>query len=68
MVTILLPVYNDEAFIRYTIKSILDQEFKNYKCIIAFNGTIDASKSITKSLVSEDSRFMIIDYGNDKGK
>jgi glycosyltransferase involved in cell wall biosynthesis len=68
MVTILLPVYNDESFIEYTIKSILDQEFKNYKCVIAFNGTIDSSREITKSLIDTDHRFSIIDYGNDKGK
>lgn len=68
MVTILLPVYNDEAFIEYTIKSILAQDFKDYKCIIAFNGTIDSSREITKSLVGEDNRFRIMDYGNDRGK
>jgi len=67
-VTILLPVYNDEAFLEYTIKSILEQEFKSFKCIIAFNGTVDSSREIAKSLIDEDPRFTIIDYGNDKGK
>ena len=68
MVTILLPVYNDEEFLGYTIESILAQEFKNFKCIIAFNGTIDSSREIAKSLIDTDSRFIIVDYGNDKGK
>ena len=68
MVTILLPVYNDEAFLEYTIKSILEQEFKSFKCIIAFNGTVDSSREIAKSLIGADPRFTIIDYGNDKGK
>lgn len=68
MVTILLPVYNDEDFLEYTIKSILGQDFRDYKCIIAFNGTIDSSKLIAESLVENDDRFIIIDYGNDKGK
>jgi glycosyltransferase involved in cell wall biosynthesis len=68
MVTILLPIYNDEAFLEYTIKSILSQEFKNFKCIIAFNGTIDSSREIAASLTGADTRFTIIDYGNDKGK
>jgi len=68
MITILLPVYNDEEFIEYTIKSILEQEFKNFKCIIAFNGTVDSSKEIAESLIGSDDRFTLIDYGNDKGK
>jgi len=68
MVTILLPVYNDEAFLEYTIKSIVEQEFKSFKCIIAFNGTVDSSREIAKSLIDADPRFTIIDYGNDKGK
>lgn len=67
-VTILLPVYNDEAYLRYTIESILAQEFNDFKCIIAFNGTVDSSKEITKSLIGTDQRFMIVDYGDDKGK
>jgi glycosyltransferase involved in cell wall biosynthesis len=68
MVTILLPVYNDEEFIEYTIKSILEQDFKDYKCLIGFNGTLDSSKEIAEKLVSRDERFNIIDYGEDKGK
>jgi glycosyltransferase involved in cell wall biosynthesis len=68
MVTILLPVYNDEKFLKYTIESIINQEFRDYKCIIAFNGTIDSSIEIAKSLTMDDNRFIIIDYGEDKGK
>ncbi len=68
MVTILLPVYNDEKFLEYTIKSILNQDFRDYKCIIAFNGTIDSSREIAKYLIGDDNRFNIIDYGKDKGK
>lgn len=68
MITILLPVHNDEIFLQYTIKSILGQEFKNYKCIIGFNGTIDSSREIVKSLIGDDIRFSVIDYGDDKGK
>jgi glycosyltransferase involved in cell wall biosynthesis len=67
-VTILLPVYNDEAYLGYTIESILAQKFKDFKCIIAFNGTVDSSKEIAKSLIETDQRFTIVDYGDDKGK
>jgi glycosyltransferase involved in cell wall biosynthesis len=68
MLTILLPVHNDEKFLEFTIRSLLDQEFRDYKCLIAFNGTIDLSKLIAESLIGDDARFRLIDYGNDKGK
>jgi glycosyltransferase involved in cell wall biosynthesis len=68
MVTILLPIYNDEKYIKFTIESLLDQSFSNYKCLIGFNGTVDNSREIVKSLIGEDRRFSINDFGDAKGK
>jgi len=68
MVTILLPIYNDEKYIKFTIESLLAQSFSNYKCLIGFNGTVDNSREIVKSLIGEDRRFSINDFGDAKGK
>jgi glycosyltransferase involved in cell wall biosynthesis len=68
MVTILLPIYNDEKYIKFTIQSLLDQSFSDYKCLIGFNGTIDNSREIVKSLIGDDRRFSINDFGDSKGK
>lgn len=68
MVTILLPVYNDEKYIKFTIQSLLDQSFSDYKCLIGFNGTTDNSRDIVKSLIEDDRRFSINDFGDAKGK
>jgi glycosyltransferase involved in cell wall biosynthesis len=68
MITILLPVYNDEAYISECIRSIKIQTHKDFLCYIGFNGTTDRSKKIVNSLVSNDTRFKVFDYGNDKGK
>jgi glycosyltransferase involved in cell wall biosynthesis len=67
-ITILLPVYNDEAFIERTILSIMGQTYKNFICIIGFNGTKDLSKEIVNRLVENDDRFKIFDYGSESGK
>ena len=68
MVTILLPIYNDEKYIKFTIQSLLDQSFSDYKCLIGFNGTTDNSRDIVKSLIENDRRFSINDFGDAKGK
>jgi len=68
MVTILLPVHNDEKYINFTLESLLSQTYKEYKCIIGFNGTIDKSKEIVESCVGADQRFIIKDFGDSKGK
>lgn len=68
MVTILLPVHNDERYLRFTLESILSQKFKDYKCIIGFNGTTDRSKEISDFIIGKDKRFSIEDFGSLKGK
>lgn len=68
MVTILLPVYNDEKYLRFTIQSLLNQTFDDYKCLLGFNGTVDGSREIVSSMVDGNPKFTIIDYGEEKGK
>jgi teichuronic acid biosynthesis glycosyltransferase TuaG len=68
MITILLPVYNDEPYISECINSIKIQTHKDFLCYIGFNGTTDGSKKIVNDLIYNDTRFRVFDYGNDKGK
>lgn len=68
MVTILLPVHNDEKFLRFTLESLLKQTFQDFVCLIGFNGTVDSSKEIASEIISNDSRFIILDFGDEKGK
>ncbi len=66
MISILLPIYNGERYLRESIDSVLNQSFKNFELLIGFNGTIDSSKDIINKY--NDSRIKIFDYGSDKGK
>lgn len=65
-ISILLAVYNDEKYIYKSVKSVIDQSYKNWELLIGFNGTIDKSKDIVNSF--NDERIRIFDYGDDKGK
>ena len=68
LITILLPVYNDERYLSHCLESLKNQSHSEFKCLVGFNGTIDRSKDIFKDLVGKDPRFSDLDYGMESGK
>jgi glycosyltransferase involved in cell wall biosynthesis len=48
-VTVLMPVYNAELFLREAIDSILNQTFTDFEFVIINDGSTDASEEIIKS-------------------
>lgn len=68
LITILLPVYNDERYLGYCLESLKNQSYPEFKCMVGFNGTKDGSKDIFKDLVGKDPRFSDLDYGMESGK
>jgi len=68
LITILLPVHNDERYLGHCLESLKNQSHSEFKCLVGFNGTKDGSKDIFKDLVGEDSRFLDLDYGTESGK
>jgi len=66
MISVLLPIYNGERFVEESVKSVLNQTFKDFELLIGFNGTTDNSKTIVKNF--NDPRIKIFDYKNEKGK
>ena len=68
LITILLPVHNDERYLGHCLESLKNQSHPEFKCLVGFNGTKDRSKDIFKDLVGNDSRFLDLDYGMESGK
>ena len=52
-VSILLPVSNNQRHCKETIKSILDQDYKNFELLICFNGNTNAYEKNIKGLFQE---------------
>lgn len=57
-VTVLMPVYNGEKYLKQAIESILNQTFKDFEFLIINDGSTDSSKKIIKSF--KDSRIKLI--------
>ena len=50
LISVVIPVYNGEKYIRDSVNSILNQTYKNIELIIVDDGSTDRSVSIIKSL------------------
>ncbi|WP_294319037.1 glycosyltransferase [uncultured Chryseobacterium sp.] len=64
-VSIGIPLYNGEKFIRNTIHSVLNQSYENFELIITDDGSTDNSIEIIKSF--KDSRIKLIIDGRNEG-
>ncbi|MDD3053776.1 MAG: glycosyltransferase family 2 protein [Endomicrobiaceae bacterium] len=63
-ISIIVPVYNVEKYLRQCLDSILSQTFKNFECICINDGSLDSSLSILKEYSEIDKRIKIISQEN----
>ncbi len=68
-VSIVVPIYNVEKYLRICLESIQNQTLKDIEVICVNDGSKDRSKDIIMEFVNSDPRFQIIDkkntgYGN----
>lgn len=65
VVSILMPAYNCENFIRSSVGSMLSQTFKDFELIVINDGSTDKTLEILKSF--KDRRLTIIEKENNEG-
>jgi glycosyltransferase involved in cell wall biosynthesis len=64
-ITVLMPVYNAERFLRPAIESILNQTFRDFEFIIINDGSTDQSVSIVESY--DDPRIIFLQNRSNMG-
>jgi glycosyltransferase involved in cell wall biosynthesis len=64
-ITVLMPNYNNEPFLKDAIDSVLNQTFTNFAFIIVDDGSTDRSVEIIKSYA--DKRIVFIEKKNNSG-
>ena len=57
LVSIVLPVYNEELFIKETLEGILTQDYENIEILISDNHSLDATASLCHEFASQDQRI-----------
>jgi glycosyltransferase involved in cell wall biosynthesis len=62
--TVLLPVYNAEAYLRKAVDSVLCQTLPNFEFLIIDDGSTDASRSILDEYARKDKRIRLISRPN----
>jgi len=60
LVSILMPCYNAEKFLRYSLESILNQDYNNLEIICIDDGSTDGTYDLLKDYSSADTRIVII--------
>ena len=59
-VSVVLPVYNGENFIRQALESVLSQDFKDYEIIVGINQSSDSTVEIVESILGSNHPGIII--------
>ncbi len=59
-VSIIIPVYNGERYLRHALDSIQAQTFTDFECIIVNDCSTDSSLAIAEEYAQKDTRFVVI--------
>ena len=57
MISIIIPLYNKEDYIRATLDSILSQTFQDFEVVVVNDGSTDNSLSVVRAY--SDSRLKV---------
>jgi glycosyltransferase involved in cell wall biosynthesis len=53
-----VPVYNGERFLRQTVESLLAQTFRDFELVISDNASTDGTESLARELAASDPRIV----------
>ena len=67
LVSIIVPVYNSETFIKDTINTVKDQTYSNWELILVNDCSTDNSESIIKEHIEKDKRIKLINLNKNSG-
>ena len=63
-ITVIIPVYNVEKFLRTCLDSVINQTYQNLEIICVNDGSTDSSPEILKEYFEKDDRIIIINKEN----
>lgn len=67
LVSIVVPVYNSEKFIKETVETVKAQDYQNWELLLVNDCSTDNSKEKIKKYEKEDNRIRLIDLKENSG-
>ena len=64
LVSIIMPLYNAENYVREAIESVQNQDYVNWELLVINDGSTDNGPDIVESLAAVDSRIRMINKEN----
>ena len=64
LTSVIVPVYKVERYIRHTVSSIMDQNYKNLEIILVDDGSPDSCPAILDEFAALDDRIRVIHQAN----
>ncbi len=65
LISVIVPVYNVESYLRDTLDSIINQTYENLEIILVDDGSTDRSLSILREYEKKDKRIIVLTGKNE---
>ena len=67
MISIIIPTYNRASIIPNTLDSVINQEFKDWECVVVDDHSTDNTEEVIKNYIERDLRFHYLKNERKKG-
>lgn len=64
LVSIIIPIYNQEKYLAETLQSVIHQTYSNWECILVNDGSTDGSVAVINEYLAQENRFHFINSEN----
>jgi len=64
LVSVIMPVYNAEEYIKIALHSLMKQTYQTFEVILVNDGSTDESSMLISELVDQDNRFKVLTITN----
>lgn len=68
LISVIIPIYNVEAYLRECLNSIISQTYQDWECILVDDASTDGSARIAEEFCNADSRFRLIRHAENRGQ